>query len=64
LNLTEGRSILRGTQTEPSEEWKAVIRDVSRSAVVIVAVTKSANGVRLEQAGPVLSSSLTEDTSY
>ena len=51
MNLTEVRSILRGTQTEPSEEWKAVIRDVSRSAVVIVAVTKSANGIRLEQAG-------------
>jgi hypothetical protein len=28
-----------------------VIREVSRSAVVIVAVTKSANGFRLEQAG-------------
>lgn len=51
MNLTEVKSILRGTQTEPSEEWKAVIRDLSRSAVVIVAVTKSSNDVRLEQAG-------------
>lgn len=51
MNLTEVKSILRGTAIEPSEEWKAVIHDVSRSAVVLVAVSKSASGTWLEQAG-------------
>jgi hypothetical protein len=51
VNLTEVRAILRGTTTEPTEEWKAVIRNVSSSAVVIVAVSKSSSGTRLDQAG-------------
>jgi hypothetical protein len=51
LNLNDVKAVLRGTTTEPTEEWGAVIRDVSSSAVVIVAVSKSSSGTRLDQAG-------------
>jgi hypothetical protein len=51
LNLNDVKVILRGATTEPTEEWGAIIREVSSSAVVIVAVSKSSSDVRLDQAG-------------
>ncbi len=51
VNLKKVQAILKGTTKEQSEEWKAIIRSVSSSAVVIVAVSQSALGPRIEQAG-------------
>ena len=51
VNLKRVQAILKGATKEPSEEWQAIIRSVSSSAVVIVAVSQSALGSRIEQAG-------------
>jgi hypothetical protein len=51
MKLSDLRAILKGTATEPSDEWNAVIRDATSNTVVIFAISKSSSGERIEQAG-------------